>query len=79
MKLSWTAWALKCTASTFTDYVVKNVPVDKVQQSKDLNIQPQGCESVNVAARSNVLSVPWSLNVYIARYSHVSLCLNIHT
>jgi len=73
MKSSWTIWALKCTAPTFPDYVGKNVPVDKVQQSKDLNLQPQSCESVDVAVRRNVLSVTWSLNVYIARYSHVSL------
>jgi len=32
IKLSWTAWALKCMATTFPDYVVKNVRVDKTQQ-----------------------------------------------
>lgn len=32
MKRSWTAWALKFTATTFPDYVRKNVRVGKMQQ-----------------------------------------------
>jgi hypothetical protein len=32
MESSWTAWALKCTATTFPNYVGKNVRVDKMQQ-----------------------------------------------
>jgi hypothetical protein len=41
-------------------------------------MQPHSCESVTLAARSNVLSVTWNLNVYIARYSHVSWDLFVY-